>query len=86
MKKVLFSLGIFVVVFATVSARDLSNESSPSNETTGGRFVSEWDDYLSVTGWTSLPGNVLFLQFAGPEEDGDTQQFQSGTGYHLFEG
>ncbi len=83
MKKVLLSLGVLAAVLMTVPARDLSSESSPSNETTGGRFVSEWDDYLSVTGWTSLPGNVLFLQFAGPEEDGDTQQFQSGTGYHL---
>lgn len=79
---------VLVAVIALISpfglfARDLSDEDSPTNDTTGGRFTSPFDDYLSVTGWSGLESNVLFLQFAGPEEDYDSGQFQAGSGFFI---
>jgi hypothetical protein len=81
-RKMLCVLLALVLAVATLPARDLSSDDSPTSDTTGGRFGSDFDRYLSVADWSALESNVLFLQFGGPN-DMDPGQFQAGTGLYL---
>lgn len=89
MRKLLGVLLIMLLAVAVLPARDLDGD-SPTNDSTEGRFSSDFDNYLSTTDWSTLESNVLFLQFGAPEADtdvtGDFGSFQFGNGYFLGNG